>query len=198
MCESRGTVEAQVSQPANWKRAATLCVAACLASACGKSDHAHLAADGKQHYQVYSAAGEVSDIKGAINIYAATGANNLSPAAARAKPLVYVPDSRSASVTVIDPATYTVVRTFKTGAVPQHVVPSYDLTRLWVLNNEASTLTPIDPLTGLDGRPIHVDDPYNMYFTPDGQFAIVVAEHRERLDFRDPDSMSLVTSVRTG
>jgi YVTN family beta-propeller protein len=168
-------------------------------AACDRPGHrAHvLAADGKAHYTVYTATDEVTDPKGVVNIYAATGANALSPVAARARPLVYVPNSRSASVTVIDPATYTVVRTFKTGAVPQHVVPAYDLTKLWVLNNNASTITPIDPTTGMDGAPVHVDDPYNLYFTPDGQFAIVVAEGRERLDFRDPQTMKLVESIHT-
>ena len=156
-----------------------------------------LAADGVRHYPVFAAGGEVTDAKGAVNIYAATGANALAPAAAKAQPLVYVPNSRSASVTVIDPTTYRVLRTLPTGALPQHVVPAYDLTRLWVLNNQASTLTPIDPVTGTEGSQIHVDDPYNMYFTPDGRFAIVVAERRERLDFRDPVTMKLVQSIHT-
>jgi YVTN family beta-propeller protein len=156
-----------------------------------------VAADGRRHYTTYAAGGEVTDTRGTVNIYAATGANALSPAASRAKPLVYVPNSRSSSVSVIDPATYTVIRTFATGAVPQHVVPAYDLSRLWVLNNSASTITPIDPVTGQNGAPVHVDDPYNLYFTPDGRFAIVVAERRERLDFRDPATMKLLQSVRT-
>ena len=34
-------------------------------------------------------------------------------------------------------------------------------------------------------------DPYNLYFTPDGRFAIVVAERLRRLDFRDPHTMKL-------
>ena len=177
-----------------------LFASALLASACDSSKNRGtpaVAADGKQHYTEYSAAGEVTDAKGVVNIYAATGVNALAPAAAKARPLVYVPNSRSASVSVIDPATYTVLRTFKTGAVPQHVVPAYDLTRLWGLNNQASSLTPIDPVTGLDGPQIHVDDPYNLYFTPDGELAIVVAERRERLDFRDPKTMKLVESVHT-
>ena len=38
-------------------------------------------------------------------------------------------------------------------------------------------------------------DPYNLYFTPDGRYAIVVAEARSRLDFRDPHSMALVHSL---
>ena len=173
-------------------------LALALAFGCSDTGRTRLvAADGKHHYATYAAAGEVTDAKGTVDIYAFTGANALAPAAARAKPLVYVPNSRSGSVTIIDPATYRIVRTFKTGAVPQHVVPSYDLRTLWVLSNSASTLTPIDPLTGQDGAPIHVDDPYNMYFSPDGRFAIVVAERRERLDFRDPETMKLVRSVQT-
>jgi YVTN family beta-propeller protein len=168
-----------------------------VAGACDKSGTPVVAADGKTHYAAYSPAGEVTDAKGAINIYAATGANALSPIAAKARPLVYVPNSRSASVSIIDPATYSVVRSFKTGAIPQHVVPAYDLSRLWVLNNSASSLTPIDPLTGAESKPVHVDDPYNLYFTPDGKYAVVVAEGRERLDFRNPVSMKLVESIHT-
>jgi len=156
-----------------------------------------VAADGKRHYLTYTAAGEVTLPDGEVNIYEATGAGSLSAVAMRAKPLVYVPNSRSASVTVIDPATHAVVRTFPTGRVPQHVVPSYDLSTLWVLNNEDSMLTPIDPVTGENGKPIHVDDPYNLYFTPDGRSAIVVAERRQRLDFRDPKTMDLQQSVET-
>ncbi len=154
-------------------------------------------ADGKRHYTTYGSAGEVTTPRGGINIYAATGANALAPAAARAKPLVYVPNSRSGTVSEIDPATYTVVRTFRTGRVPQHVVPDYDLGTLYVLNNESSTVTPIDPTTGAPRAAIHVDDPYNLYFTPDGRFAIVVAEGRQRLDFLDPETMRLIESVKT-
>src|ERR1044071_9550280 len=119
-----------------------------------------------------SAAGDT----GPPNLYAAAGAGMLSPAARRAVPLVYVPNSKDGSVTVIDQRTYTVGRTLPTGAVPQHVVPSYDLKTLWVANNLGNSLTPIDPTTGRAGKSVAVDDPYNLYFTPGGRFAIVVAE----------------------
>lgn len=132
-----------------------------------------------------------------VNIYAHAGPRMLSTAAAAARYLVYVPNSRSASVTIIDPTTYTVLRTFHTGQVPQHVVPSYDMTRLWVLNNSSSTLTPIDPITGSEGKPVSVNDPYNMYYTPDGRTAVVVAERRERLELRDPRTMQLRKIVPT-
>ena len=84
-----------------------------------------------------------------------------------------MPNLRSNDVYVIDPATMKVVDRFKVGISPQHVVPSWDLKTLWVANNAESTtdgsLTPIDPLTGKPGKAIAVDDPYNMYFTPDGK-----------------------------
>ena len=59
-----------------------------------------------------------------------------------------------------------------TGALPQHVTPGYDLKTLYVDNDQGNSLTPINPRTGLPGRPIPVADPYNLYFTPDGRYAI--------------------------
>src|SRR3989442_975105 len=130
-----------------------------------------------------------------LNLYAATGAGMLSPAARRAKPLVYVPNSKDGTVSVIDPRSYHVVRTFPTGALPQHVVPAYDLGILWVANNLGNSLTPIDPVTGREGRTVPVSDPYNLYFTPDGRFAVVIAERRQRLEFRDAHKLALVASL---
>jgi hypothetical protein len=40
-----------------------------------------------------------------------------------------------------------------------------------------------------------LDDPYNMYFTPDGRDAIVMAEAHTRLDFRDAQTMALKSSL---
>ena len=135
------------------------------------------------------------------NLYSEIAAGKLSPAVAGALPRVYVPNHMSSDVYVIDPATLKVVGHFRVGINPQHVVPSWDLKTLWVANNaEHSTrgsLTPIDPTTGKPGQPIAVDDPYNMYFTPDGHSAIVVAEALKRLDFRDPHSMALQFSLET-
>jgi DNA-binding beta-propeller fold protein YncE len=88
-----------------------------------------------------------------------------------------------------------VVRRFRVGRLPQHVTPSWDLRTLWVDNDLSNSLTPIDPATGRVGRPVRVADPYNLYFTPDGRRAIVVAERLRRLDFRDPHSMRLRHSL---
>jgi YVTN family beta-propeller protein len=133
------------------------------------------------------------------NLYSATASDRLSPAVAGIPTRVYVPNRRSNSVYVIDPATLTVVDRLPVGFSPQHVVPSWDLKTLWVANNgsrrKSGSLTPIDPKTGRPGAAIPVDDPYNLYFTPDGRSAIVVAERHKRLDFRDPQTMALQQSV---
>ena len=133
------------------------------------------------------------------NLYSETGVGHIAPEVAQDLPRVYVPNLRSNDVSVIDPATNKVVDHFPVGKSPQHVVPSWDLRTLWVTNNAEGTvhgsLTPIDPRTARPGPSIAVDDPYNMYFTPDGKSAIVVAEARKRLDFRDPHSMQLQQSI---
>ncbi|HEX3327022.1 MAG TPA: beta-propeller fold lactonase family protein [Actinomycetota bacterium] len=109
---------------------------------------------------------------------------------------VYVPNSGSNTVDVIDPATYKIVRHFRVGDVPHHVTPSWDMRRLYVDNTGGDSLTVIDPATGRPVRKIHVRDPYNLYFTPDGSKAIVVAERYRRLDFRARRSWRLLKSVR--
>lgn len=127
------------------------------------------------------------------NVYSET-ARTISPALQGDLERIYVPNLRSNDVYVVDPQAMKVIDRFKVGIGPQHIVPSWDLRTLWVTNNAEGrtdgSLTPIDPKTGKPGKAIMVDDPYNMYFTPDGKSAIVVAEARKRLDFRDPKTMA--------
>jgi DNA-binding beta-propeller fold protein YncE len=131
----------------------------------------------------------------ARNVYAGAGVGMIDSIALADRPLVYVPLGGAASVAVLDPSTYRVQRTFTTATLPQHVVPSYDLRTLWVANDRGNSLTPIDPVTGREGKSISVEDPYNLYFTPDGRYAVVVAERAQRLDFRDAHTMVLHDSV---
>jgi YVTN family beta-propeller protein len=131
----------------------------------------------------------------AQSVYTFDGAGMLTGAARFARPLVYVPNSESATVDEIDPRTYKIVRHFAVGLLPQHVVPSYDLKTLYVTNDVGNSLTAINPRTGAPERTISVSDPYNMYFTPGGKYAIVVAERLHRLDFRDPHTFALHHSL---
>lgn len=126
------------------------------------------------------------------NVYAHTLPGMLTPVTRRAKYLVYVPDSQGDGVYVIDPLRFKVIRYFATGAEVQHVVPGWDLRRLYATNDIGNSLTPIDPDTGQRAGPnIPVTDPYNMYFTLDGRHAIVVEEAQRTLAFRDPQTFAL-------
>ncbi|MBN9305991.1 MAG: YncE family protein [Devosia sp.] len=148
-----------------------------------------------------SAAPPTPEPPAAINIYSQIGVGHLSWAVVADLPRVYVPNHSANTVSVIDPSTLKVVNTFKVGVRPQHVIPSWDLTTLWVANNgrgnRNGSLTPIDPTTGKPGLPVKVPDPYNMYFMPDGSAAIVVDEALRRLDLRDPKTMALEAQIPT-
>ncbi|WP_329413755.1 YncE family protein [Streptomyces sp. NBC_00704] len=126
------------------------------------------------------------------DVYAADRPNRLSPVVRDFPSRVYVPNTESDTVSVIDPKTYQVIDTLRVGRQPQHVVPSWDLKTLWVNNDRGNTLTPIDPMTGKTGKSVEVHDPYNLYFTPDGKYAVVMASLDRELVFRDPHTMKRV------
>jgi YVTN family beta-propeller protein len=131
-----------------------------------------------------------------VNVYSHDGAGDLSPKVKGQKYLVYVPESASSYVDVINPATFEVIDRYYTGYDPQHVVPAWDLKTLYAANDLGNSLTPIDPYTGeIAGPNIPVTDPYNMYFTPNGKYAIVVEEADQTLAFRNPRTFALVKAV---
>ncbi|MER5406837.1 YncE family protein [Streptomyces sp. NPDC002769] len=123
------------------------------------------------------------------DVYAADRANQLSPVVKDFPSRVYVPNTNSNTVSVIDPETYKVIKTIRVGVQPQHVVPSWDMKTLWVNNDRGNSLTPIDPRTGKAGKSVDVNDPYNLYFTPNGKYAIVMASLDRELVFRDAHTM---------
>jgi YVTN family beta-propeller protein len=173
-------------------RPAVLLAVALTLAGCGSGSDS--ASRTSTHGRVAPVAG-VTPKPTAVNVYGADGAGDLSAVVRRDPALVYVPNSLSNTVDVISQKTMKVIRQFPTGALPQHVTPAYDLKTLYVDNDEGNSLTPINPRTGLPGRPIGVTDPYNLYFTPNGKYAIVVAERLHRLDFRDPHTFKLRRSV---
>lgn len=177
-----------------------LLLGASIGLACAYAIYAAPATQGQNPTAVATVAG-MPPVIDPNNIYSEIAPGHFSAAVNGALSRVYVPNHTSGDVSVIDPETMKVVDTFKVGINPQHVIPSWDLQTLWVANNSEGrrdgSITPVDPKTGKPGKPIIVDDPYNMYFTPDGKAAIVVAESRKRLDFRDPHNMQLIQSVDT-
>jgi YVTN family beta-propeller protein len=160
---------------------------ALVARSSGSSDQAHRRA---------ASGPTIPPLLDPSNVYAADYPGNFSPVVRNDPALVYVPNSLSDTVDVIDQSTLKIIRTFRVGRRPQHVVPSYDLKTLYVASDLGSSLQPIDPTTGTpSGPPIRVPDPYNLYFTPDGRYAVTVAENLKRLDFRDPHTMALRVSL---
>ncbi len=131
------------------------------------------------------------------NVYAATNVGMFQPATQGVPYRLYVPNHSDGTVSVIDPVAKKVLDTFPAGPGTQHVIPSWDLKTLYAANNEnGNSLTPIDPRTTKRAGPnIPVTDPYNMYFTPDGKFAIVIAEAEKRLNFTDPHTFQVKDSV---
>jgi DNA-binding beta-propeller fold protein YncE len=170
-------------------------VAVLIVGGCGSSGHpATPSATSPKAKQPPTAAAAATG-RARVNVYRADFAGDLSRAVRGDPALVYVPNSMSNTVDVISQRTMKVVEQFATGALPQHVTPAYDLTRLYVDNDLGNSLTPIDPRTGRPGAPIPVEDPYNLYFTPDGKYAVVVAERLKELDFRNPKTMALIHTL---
>ena len=133
----------------------------------------------------------------AHNVYADAGANMISAAQRRYPAYAYVPHNKSGDVWVINQKTFAVVRKCHVGIEIQHVVPSYDMTMLYATDDLGNVIREINPATGVCGRTIPVRDPYNMYFTPDGRYAISVAEADRQLVWYDPNTWKIhdVTSV---
>jgi DNA-binding beta-propeller fold protein YncE len=105
---------------------------------------------------------------------------------------VYVPHNRSGDVWEIDPATYEVVEKYPVGREIQHVVPSPDMRTVYATDDVGNQMLALDPHTGQAGRTIPIVDPYNLYFTPDGRFAISVAERLRSLVWYDPTTWQLL------
>lgn len=130
-----------------------------------------------------------------LNIYAGTVGPGMSPAVAGVPSRAYVPNSEAGTVSVIDTSTLEVIDKFDVGRVPHHVTPDWDMGLLYVNNTEGDTLSVIDPRTAKPVATIAIIDPYNLYFTPDGSKAIVVAERYQRLDFFDRRTWKPLGSV---
>jgi len=143
--------------------------------------------------------GATNTLTGHTNIYKAITSKKLAPQVRHDPEYVYVPNGDPGTVEVIDPSTYKVVRRFSFGfhTYPEHVTPSYDLRWLYADIDGASELAQIDPRTGKLHRLIHgIERPYNLYFTPDGERAIDVAEYDNTLVFMNPHTWKPIKAVK--
>jgi DNA-binding beta-propeller fold protein YncE len=107
-------------------------------------------------------------------------------------PRIYVPHEIGGDIAVIDPETRQIVDRFSIGRTPHHVTPAYDMSSLYVNVMGSNRMVQIDPRAGRPARSFAVASPYNLYFTLDGQLAVVAAEPANRLDFYDPSTWQIV------
>ncbi len=178
-------------------RTAVLLSLALVAAACSEGDDATGTSNNADPFPDPAATtvAPTTTTPKATNVYEFTTADDVAESVRDIPTRVYVPNSESATVDVIDPTTFEVIDSYPVGRLPQHVVPSYDMQTLYVNNNQGNSLTPIDPRTGTPGPDIPVADPYNLYFTPDGSQAVVIAERESRVDFRDPVTWEVIKGV---
>jgi len=119
-------------------------------------------------------------------VYAATVSGEIDPRAAGVPGRVYVPNEESDDVTVIDPATFEVVDRFAVGDAPEHITPDWGLEDLIVSNMNGGTLTVIDPMTSQPTETIELPlFPYAVYYTLDGEKAMVVTDYISIDDIED-------------
>jgi DNA-binding beta-propeller fold protein YncE len=120
-------------------------------------------------------------------VYAAAGPDMIRPDLRSQPALIYVPDSEpNGHTTVISQRTHRIVRVLRTGALDQHVTPSWDLRTLYVEASASNHLAKIDPATGRMTGTVATSRPYNLYFVPNGRQAIVMDEEHDEIVFSDP------------
>ncbi|MBC7994410.1 MAG: YncE family protein [Rhizobacter sp.] len=108
-----------------------------------------------------------------------------SPVAAVEKPSypIFVLNSLDASISVIDPKSFTELRRIPTGKEPHHLYLTPDEKSLIVANALSDSLMLIDPKTGEVQRIItKISDPYHLRFSPDMKWFVTAANRLDRVD----------------
>lgn len=116
---------------------------------------------------------------------------------------IFVLNSLDASISVIDPASFTELRRVPTGKEPHHLYLTPDEKSVIVANALSDSLTLIDPKTGEVQRTItKIIDPYHLRFSPDMKWFVTAANRLDHVDIYrwQPDDattpMKLAARVR--
>ena len=109
-------------------------------------------------------------------------APSLSWAQKPARP-VFVLNSQDASVSVIDPVSWTEQQRIAVGKEPHHLYLTPDEKSLIVANAAGNSLTLIDPATAQVQRTIRdIVDPYHLRFSPDMKWFVTAANRLDHVD----------------
>ncbi|MBI1771112.1 MAG: beta-propeller fold lactonase family protein, partial [Burkholderiales bacterium] len=112
--------------------------------------------------------------------------------------VVVVLNSRDATVSLLDQATYKEISTFPVGKEPHHLMATPDNKSLIVANAVGNELVFLDPKTGqIQRRMKDIADPYQIGFSPDQKWFISNSLRLDRVDFYkfDGQEMKLVQRV---
>ncbi len=102
---------------------------------------------------------------------------------AQAAPPIFVLNSQDADISIIDPATFTVVRRVPTGKEPHHLYLAPDEKTLIVASATGNTLTFIDAADGRVMRTVRdIADPYHLRFSPDMKWFVTAANRLNHVD----------------
>ena len=103
--------------------------------------------------------------------------------AQQARPPVFVLNSLSADIAVVDPESFTVVKRIPTGKEPHHLYLSPDEKSLIVANALGDSLTFVDPRTAEVQRVVRgISDPYHLRFSPDMKWFVTASNRLDRVD----------------
>ena len=124
-----------------------------------------------------------------------------TPAPSLAAAPIFVLNSLDASVSVIDPGSWSETKRIPTGKEPHHMYLSPDEKSLLIANALSDTLTFIDPRTAEIQRVVpDVLDPYQLRFSPNMKWFVTAANRLNHIDIYrwDGKNMALVKRVATG
>ena len=113
---------------------------------------------------------------------------------------IFVLNSLDASVSVINPVTWTETKRIATGKEPHHLYLTPDEKSLIVANALSDTLTFIDPKTAEVQRTIRgIIDPYHLRFSPDMKWFVTAANRLNHIDIYrwDGSDITLVKRIAT-
>lgn len=122
----------------------------------------------------------------------ALAAPTLTRAALLPAGLVFVLDSRDATVSLIDAARGEVVRKIPILREPHHLVYAPDRSEIIVGDSAGNEFLFLEPDTGTIRRTLRVSNPYHLLFSPDAQWLTVASLRRNQIDFYRADDLTLV------
>ena len=120
---------------------------------------------------------------------------------AQTAPPIFLLNSRDATISVVDPASWKETKRIPTGKEPHHLYMTPDQKSLIVANALSDSLMFVDPKTAEVQRTVRgIVDPYQLRFSPDMKWFVTAANRLNHIDFYrwNGNDLALVKRVPTG